>query len=265
MYKNNILFKIFLGIPLLFNISGKTYMSVEKRNNIVLNSINDASMRGFTLDNKWVYESDIDKNQLSIDGTSYHYGYMDSWMGIYKYYDSYTNEMFVLLLSSVEAKPRQDNYWDQKRFNNQMIKTEFISSNDYVHYLNYAPRESVGTIETVTSITVTGSFTGEEIGLSVEVSYEETYSSSEISVTSEGTTESGIAVKFNFLRYNTNTSTDNVHCSNVTKGSYAIFRINNYNPNNYYYFTIRNYVSMYRYGLFNSSTVTEQQEQMFII
>ena len=225
----------------------------------------DASLRGFSLDDQWNYVNDVDKEQLSLDGSRYHYGYMDSWMGIYKFYNSPSNEMFVLLLSSAESKPRKDSYWDQRRWNNRLIKSEFSCSNSSVHYLNYAPKATMGTISTSTSISLGAGMQGDDAVLTTTVTYSESYSSTEVSVTAEGSSESQVAVKFSFLRYSSNTSLSNIHCSNVDRQSYAIYKITNYNPSNSYNFTIKNYVSIYRYGVFNSATVTEHQEQTFTI
>lgn len=231
----------------------------------LMRSAGDASIIGFNIDSNWTYVNDVDKEQRSLDGSSYHYGYMDSWMGIYKYYNSYDNEMYVLLLSSVESKPRKDSYWDQRRWNNRDMKTEFSCTNSSVHYLTYAPKPTVGQITTTQTITISYGMNGDDLIITTGLSYSQNYTTSEITITADGSTQNETDINYHFVAYNTNTSTNNICCSNVDRQSFAIFKITNFNPSSTYTFNINNYVSIYRYGVYNSSTVTEHQDQSFNI
>lgn len=260
--------KILYTLILLFSLNinfGFGFNRGYKTQDKTLNSSNDAVLRGFEISGSWEYVDDIDKDQLSLDGSSYHYGYMDSWMGIYKYYDFMNDEMLILLLSQVEAKPRQDNYWDQRRFNNQEIQADFSASLPQVHYLNYAPKATSGTLTTSYSFTLNAGVSNGSATLTSSITNGQSYSISEVPVTAFSSTEARIVIKYSFLLYNTNTSTSNICCSTVDRLNFAIFKIPDYEDSWTYRFTIKNKVTMYRYGVFNSSSVTEQQEQTFEI
>ena len=260
--------KIIYTFILLFSLTinfdfgfKRGYITQDK----TLNSSNDAILRGFEISGSWEYVDDVNKNQISLDGSSYHYGYMDSWMGIYKYYDFMTDEMIILLLSQVEAKPRQDNYWDQKRFNNQEIQADFSASLPQVHYLNYAPKVDNGTLTTSYSFTVNAGVSNGSATLGSSITIGQSYSTSEVPISAFSSTEARIVIKYSFSNYDSNTSTSNICCSTVDRLNLAIFKIPDYEDSWTYRFTIKNKVTMYRYGVFNSSSVTEQQEQTFEI
>lgn len=244
------------------NNINRTGIAVRKNN---IESEIDASMRGFEVSNSWVYSSDVDFDQQTIRGSNYLYGYMDSWMGLYYYYYEQADELYVLLLSSVESKPNTNSSWDQYRWNTQQMKTEFSCSSYYGRYVNYSPKATSGTITTSAEVSVNTGTNGEEVELGTTISAGSSYSIPDIVISAESTSERQIGVVYNFINYSSNRSLTNICCSVVDRQSFAIFKIPNYSNSILERFTIKNTVSIYRYGRYNTSTLSGEQTYTFTL
>lgn len=245
--RHNHRFNLFLTImALMLNFCFLSGNSVVMQ---VRASESDAAFRGFEIDSNWSYVDSYDCDQISIDGTTYHYGYMDSWFGIYRYYNATDNEMYVLLLSSVESKPTTKSYWDQKRWNTKEMTSSFSAVGECAEYCSYSPKAIEGTITTSVSVNISiGS------SLNAGLTYGQSYTNSEITISAENDNSFGIKIKYYFQNYGSNTSTNNICCSTVDRQNFAIYKISGYTASKSYRFTLTNTVSIYRNGVFNSST-----------
>lgn len=236
-----------------------SYNGTNQQNNINNIKIKKAPtvetiLRGYNIGSSWELIEEKALPQLSIDGSRYHYGYMDSWFAAYKYYEKARNQMFVLLLSTIESKPSTKSYWDQKRWNNQEMNVKFIAENNCANYINYSPKPSEGKITTSTSMTEEVSTNGDVTSISTSLSYTTSYEIPEVIISSSSESNASIVIKYYFVKYATNTSLNSICCSNVDRQNYAIFKINNYVLNNSYNFSIYNNVKIYRKGVINTAT-----------
>lgn len=224
-------------------------------------SPSDAVVRGYKISDNWTYVDDTTFNFKEVHGSTYYYGKMDSWMGIYKYLDETTNEMFVLVMCTGRMQPNQNSYWDQKRWNNQEMGIEIYPEikDESIKLVNYGPQSSEGSMSWGTSVGVSGT------DLSFQIS--QSYTAPEIKVSTKllDDQNNGIKITHFFEKYKTNTELNSPYCDLVTKNNYAVFKIINYQPKNDYKFYINFHATFYRYGNINSSSVTGTLSSQFAI
>lgn len=226
-------------------------------------SSNDASLRYYNVDG-WEYVEDFNFPEEEIWGSKYYSGSIWAWMAVYKYHDKINNELIVLLLCTSEIQANDKSYWDQKRWNNEKMSVTFSSSSDDVELVNYSPETTTGTISITNSITVGGETDGSNVKLSYSVSQSTTYTISEIPAKATKDGNKKITIDHNFIKYKTNTSKDDPACSHIKRNNLAIFKVKNYQANQKeYYFKIEYEGFIYRNGLFNSATTSEEYEQTF--
>lgn len=251
--------KLFIAGLLLIALANITFVC-----KVYANVKDDASAKGFTVSDAWENVGCDYYDAQKFGGSKYNYGTMWSWFAVFKYYDSLENSMYVLALSEVEGQPNFNSYWDQKRWNLKQMSTKF-KMNDAT-LLSYAPKATETTGDVTNSVSLgIGVSNGENPSVNTSVQFTESYSTSEITVTSTKTSNNEIKINHNFIRYNKNTSKNSVCCSHVTKLNAALFKIAKYNSNTEYRLEIINYVSVYRYGLINSATIGDNQTMTYTI
>lgn len=185
-------------------------------------------------------------------------------MGIYDYYDSTENEMFVLVLCQSKMQPNLNHYWDQYRWNNQDMTVKFSSESSDVTLLNYSPETTEGSISNTKSISISGKTDGETAELGFSVSKSTSYTTPEITASAyeEGQT---ISITHTFKNYDSNLDKGVPCCSLVKRNNLAIFKISNYMANHSYKFNIEHTSTFYRHGKFNCASVSGTYTQQYTI
>ncbi len=225
-------------------------------------SSSDAVVRGYKISDNWTYVDDTTFNFKEVHGSTYYQGKMDSWMGIYKHLDETTNEMFVLVMCTGRMQPNQNSYWDQYRWNNQEMRIEIypeINDTSMINLVTYGPQTSEGSV----SWGISGGISGLDISLQISQSY----TSPEVKVNTKllDNQDNGIKIIHSFEKYNSNKNLDSPCCDLVTKNNFAIFKIKNFDRKKDYTFNVDFYATFYRYGYFNSSSVSDSMKQKFTI
>lgn len=225
-------------------------------------SESDATIRGYNISKEWTYVNDAEYEFEDVYGDHYYEGQMFSWMGIYKHFDNSANEMFVLVLCTGKMQPNQKSYWDQRRWNNQEMKIEFypeIENTFSVSEVSCGPQSSESTTSWGTTVIVGNSNLG--------IEFQNTNTEPDISVSAkiDDQRKNKVIITHSFNNYSRNTDIKNICCSLVEKNNFATFKIKNYNSNDTYKFYIDFTATFFRYGVYNSSSVSQRQTTIFTI
>lgn len=251
------------GIKKILVIGFLLVLSLVILSSNVYASSNDASLRNYNV-NGWEYVEDINFHETEILGSTYFSGSIWAWMAIYKHHDQVNDELIVMLLCTSEIQASDKSYWDQRRWNNQKMSITFSSWSDDVELINYSPETTTGTISITNSISAGGETDGSNVVLSYAVSKDTTYTIPEIPAKATKNGDKKITIEHNFLKYKTNTSKDDPACSHIKRNNIAIFKVKNYQADQKdYYFQIEYEGFIYRNGLFNSATTSEDYKQTF--
>lgn len=235
----------------------------------------DAALKGYEISDKWVPREYYEDAWKDINGAKYYEGSMSTWMEAYTLYHSDNNSMYVLILCTSSMQPNQKSYWDQKRWNNQQMRISMypeIKDISEINLIDYAPKVTSNTIETSSGFSLTIGAEGEKLMASAALGYEQTIVSSEVTVrntlkdyNSNQGADNRINTMYDFVNYKSNTKLENICCSLVTQNNFAIFKIKNYDENKKYKFYVENTNTFYRYGTFNTSSVSGTYTGQFTI
>lgn len=210
-----------------------------------------AEIMGYSIEG-WSCLEDISVERTDVEGSMYHAGKAEMWIGLYRLHDYDENYTFYAVLVTTQIQATKNEYWDQEYWSNRYMEIE-VKSNNNLSVFTYFPEVVSSTYQTSISFEVGLSDGGK---LNTSLGFSSSQQHNEINLDIDKNIQD-ITLTHSFSRYNNKSVVrfdGSVYRTNVKVNNIVIFREEGIVTSSRSFGIIYD-AAIYRKGIFNNATV----------